>query len=310
MRRLVVPILALVAITVLISHSVLSQPTPKAVNAPGDRSADETAIRSRVAEFVRAYNAHDPKAIAALFIADGRIEDQDGNTSVGREAIERTFAGIFEKAPKQQLEVAVDSIRFIGADLAVEVGTTKTTNPDEAPDYDKYTVLHVKRDGKWQMAFARDEEGPPVNGNDKLQPLAWLVGDWVDDGGSAVVNSTCKWSDDGMFLLQEFKLQVNGKETLTVSQRIGWDPLARTIRSWVFDSAGGFGEGVWLPDGDNWIIKANGIRPDGSIASATNYMTRSGADGYVWQSVDRVVGNEVQAPIEVKVVRKPPQPNR
>lgn len=310
MRRLVVPILALIALTVLISRSVLSQPTPKATDADVGRAAEYTEIVNHCIAFAFAYNAHDAKAIAALFTPDGRIEDKDGNTSEGRDAIEKTFAAIFAQSPKCRIIVTVDSVRFLGADLAVEVGTTKTTNPDEAPDYDKYTVLHVKRDGKWMMAFARDEEGPPATGNDKLQPLAWLVGDWVDDGGSAVVNSTCKWSDDGMFLLQEFKLHVNGKESLNVSQRIGWDPLARTIRSWVFDSAGGFGEGVWLPDGDNWIIKANGIRPDGSIASATNYMTRSGADGYVWQSVDRVVGNEMQAPIEVKVVRKPPQPKR
>ena len=32
---------------------------------------------------------------------------------------------------------------------------------------------------------------------------------------------------------------------MTVTQRIGWDPAAKQIRSWEFDSEGGFGEGTW-----------------------------------------------------------------
>lgn len=310
MRRILLGVGALVVVSAVIAQTVLSQPTPQRVDVPADRTTDETAIRANVAEFIRAYNAHDAKAIAALFTADGKLESKDGDTSDGREAIEKTFAGIFEQSPKQQLEVSIDSIRFIGADLAVEVGTTKTTEPGEAPDYDRYTVLHQKRDGKWRMAFARDEEGPKASSNERLQPLAWLVGEWVDNDGSTVVNSTCKWSDDGMYLLQEFKVQVKGREEMSVSQRIGWDPLANTIRSWVFDSKGGFGEGIWLRDGDNWIIKATGIRPDGTVASATNYLVRQGADGYLWQSTDRVVADEVQPPVQVKIVRKPPEPKR
>ena len=95
---------------------------------------------------------------------------------------------------------------------------------------------------------------------------------------------------------------------MRVSQRIGWDPVANCIRSWVFDSEGGFGQSVWTRDGDTWIIKATGVRPDGKTGSATNLLVRAGKDAYVWRSTDRIVGDEVRAPIEVKVVRKPPQP--
>ena len=195
--------------------------------------------------------------------------------------------------------------------LAVEIGTTKETPaPGETPDYDRYTVLHVKRDGKWQMALARDaESGTPTN-NERLQPLAWLVGEWVDDNGSVVVYSTCRWSDDGNFLLQEFKLQIQGQEAMQVSQRIGWDPLAKRIRSWVFDSEGGYGESVWARNGDAWVIKATGVRSDGTTASATNVLVRTGTDGYVWRSTDRIIGDEVTPSIEVKAVRKPPQPKQ
>jgi hypothetical protein len=192
----------------------------------------------------------------------------------------------------------------------METGTTKEGQPNEPPEYDRYTVLHVKRDGKWQMALARDEEGPPPGAHEQLQPLAWLVGEWIDDGGSSVVRSTCRWSEDKNFLLQEFKLQRNGKEAMNVSQRIGWDPVVKRIRSWVFDSEGGFGESYWTRDGDNWIIRATGVRPDGTTASATNFLMPAGTDGYVWRSTDRVVADDRQPTMEVKVVRKPPAPEK
>ena len=171
-------------------------------------------------------------------------------------------------------------------------------------------MIHVKRDGKWQMVLARDEEGPTTPAHERLQPLAWLVGEWVDDDGSAVVVSSCRWSEDGNFLLQDFKLELNGRDAMDVSQRIGWDPLAKQIHSWVFDSEGGYGESLWTRDGNDWIIKATGVRPDGTTASATNLLTRTGTDGYVWRSTNRIVAGEPRPPMAVKVVRKPPQPEK
>ena len=274
-----------------------------------DRSADEKAIRANVATFVEAYNAKNAKAIADLFAPDGQTVDKEGEVIQGREAIEKEFADLFRENPKKRTEVSIETLRFLGPDLAIEEGSTKETSAEgEAPEYDRYTVIHVKRDGKWLMAMARDEEGQPPSGHEQLKPLAWLVGNWVDDGGSVVVNSSCRWSEDGNFLLQDFNLQVSGKNSMHVNQRIGWDPLNKHIHSWVFDSEGGYGESVWTRDGDNWIIKATGVRPDGSIASSTNQLVPSGKDGYVWRSWDRVIGDEVSGSVEAKVIRVPPQP--
>jgi len=325
MRTFLLSIGLLAGAVVIVSPSVQSQSDSKKQAASSaqegqekteaqptkDRSADDAAIRANVAAFVKAYNAKDSKAIAALFTPDGQIVDKDGDVNEGREAIARAFAGLFAGSPKKRIEVTVDSIRFVGADIAIEEGSTKETPaPGEPPEYDRYTVLHVKRDGKWLMAMARDEEGPPPSSHEQLQPLAWLVGDWVDDGGNVVVNSTCRWSEDGNFLLQEFNLQVSGKNAMRVSQRIGWDPLAKRIRSWVFDSEGGFGESLWTRDDDIWVIKATGVRSDGTTASSTNMLVPAGKDAYVWRSRDRIVDDEVVPPIEVKVVRKTPRPKR
>ena len=101
---------------------------------PANHEADEAAIRANIAAFVRAYNAGDAKAVAALFTPQGLIVDKDEHTSQGQATIEKTFKEIFAAAPQKRLEVFVDTIHFLAEDLAVEVGTTKETSvPGECP---------------------------------------------------------------------------------------------------------------------------------------------------------------------------------
>ncbi len=274
-----------------------------------EMSADEKAIHENVVAFVKAYNAGDAKAIAALFAPEGQVITEEGESVEGREAIEAAFQQLFEDMPKTEMEVFIDSIRSIGTDLAVEVGGTRETiAPGETPEYGRYTVLHVKRDGKWLMAMARDTAGEPPTNHERLEPLAWLVGEWLDDGGSSVVRTHCDWSPDGNFLLQEMTIQVEGQDVMQVTQRIGWDPIAKRIRSWVFDSEGGFGEGIWTRLDDSWVIKSTGVQAEGTTASATSVIVPTGTDGYVWRVHDRISGDEALPPLEVKVVRKPPTP--
>ena len=61
--------------------------------------ADERLEARQVAEsvvksFMVGYNAHDPKAISALFLPDAMLLGFDGKVTQGREAIERVYAGL------------------------------------------------------------------------------------------------------------------------------------------------------------------------------------------------------------------------
>src|SRR5262249_46434755 len=183
-----------------------------------------------------------------------------------------------------------------------------TPEPGETPENGRYTVLHVKRDGKWQMALARDTDGDQPSSHDRLQPLAWLIGDWIDEGEDSVVLTSCRWSADKNFILQDIKLRVAGRDAMEVSQRIGWDPVTKRIRSWVFDSEGGFGAGVWARTSEGWMIRTTGARAAGSPAAAGNLVVATGKDSYGWRSTDRVAGDTVMPPLEVTVVGKPPPP--
>jgi uncharacterized protein (TIGR02246 family) len=274
-----------------------------------DHAADETAIRASVDAFTKAYNRHDAAAIVALFYPNAKLVDEEGAVVEGQDAIAEVFSTIFAEQPETQIEVAIESIKFIGSDLAVEIGTTKTTPaPGEPAENGRYTVLHLKRDGKWRMALARDNEGEQPTNHERLQPLEWMVGDWIDEAHDSVVMTSCRWSDDGNYLLQDIQVRIAGRRAMNVSQRIGWDPLTKQIKSWVFDTDGGYGEGLWARDGESWIIKSTGVLRDGGTASASTSITPQGNDAYLVQSSDRVVGGELTPPLEIRVVRKPPTP--
>jgi len=271
------------------------------------RSADEAAVRATIDSFKKAFDRHDAAAIGDLFLPDAKIITENGTVYEGRRAIVDVFAAQFNEQPQTSIDINVESIKFIGSDLAVEIGATKVTpGPGQEPEFNRYTVVYLKRDGKWQMALARDTEGDRPTNHQRLEPLAWLVGEWIDESPEAVVETSCRWSPDGNFLMQDIQVKTAGKPVMAVNQRIGWDPVNQCIRSWVFDSEGGFGEGLWARDGDNWMIKATGVRTDGTTASATNTITRLNNDSYVWRSDDRVLAGTRGESVEVRVVRKPP----
>ena len=85
-----------------------------------------------------------------------------------------------------------------------------------------YTVLFVKRDGRWLISSVREEPDPLVRPHERLKDLEWMIGDWLDEGADSVVRVNCRWSDDGNFLIRSFTVHHRGKPVMTVAQRIGW----------------------------------------------------------------------------------------
>ncbi len=113
------------------------------------------------------------------------------------------------------------------------------------------------------------------------------------------------WTKNKTFLSYAFKASAPGMDDLEGTQVIGWDPAADTIRSWMFDSDGGFGEGIWSKKGNSWIVKFSQVLPDGRKASATNIYTLINANTFTWKSIGRKVGEDFLPNVEeVKIVRK------
>lgn len=271
--------------------------------------ADEQAIRAGDDAFVQEYSKGDARALAARFTEDAEVIEADGTRYRGRSLIEERLTQTFSASPGVKLEIHPESIQFLSPDVAKEEGRTVVKPVGKAAERRRHTALLVKRQGKWLISSVREEPDLMVAPHERLKELEWMVGDWIDDGPDSRIKVSCRWSEDGNFLLRTFHVQVQGKVAMTIHERVGWDPLARQFHSWEFDSEGGYGEGVWSRDGEHWVIKHTGVRPEGVTASATHLVTRERPDLVRWVSIDRVVGDErAERDEEAIMVSVPPAP--
>ena len=143
-----------------------------------------------------------------------------------------------------------------------------------------------------------------------LGDLDWMVGQWIDEGEDVTITTSCSWTKNGKFLTRSFRVVTDDEVTLEGTQVVGWDPIERRIRSWTFDSEGGFGEGRWIRDDSRWLVKTSYVLASGERASALNVFTYVDPDTFRWQSIDREIGGELQPSIpEVTVVRRKAEEN-
>jgi uncharacterized protein (TIGR02246 family) len=272
----------------------------------------EAAISESARRFVAAYNRHDAKSIAAGFTTTAEFITEDGTTLEGRQAIERHFVAAFAAAPKAHLELKVESVRLIKSDVAVEEGRVEfTAAPGAAVESSRYVALHVNMEGKWLLARARDFPAEPeVQSNyEHLRELEWLVGEWIQEDEATLIATSCKWVDRRNFLLQEFTIRIGSLDPITGSTRIGWDPQTQQIKSWTFDSDGGYSEALWSRGENRWVLKARGVTRSGRIFSGTSIVRQVDAGTMSWESHDRVEGGVLvpdRPPIVIK--RRPPPP--
>lgn len=271
-------------------------------------TADEVAIRKTVAAYVEAYNKHDAPALAELWSPDAVYTNRlTGEEVVGRPAIVEQFTAIFKAQPDLKLDVSPESIRLLSPNAAVEYGTIKLLSPKEAPEVLKYTAVYVKRDGRWLLDRVTDdtEEEEAPSHYEQLKALEWMVGTWVDEDETARIETEVKWTKNRNFLTRSFSITIGDRIDMSGMQIIGWDASTKTIRSWTFDSDGGFAEATWAYKQDRWFVRNKGILADGRFASGVNVIKPVNADSFTWQTIERTAGGELLPNVdEVRIVRK------
>jgi len=278
-------------------------PAPKT-----DSRADEKAIRATADDFVKAFNAADVKAVGALWATDAEYTDESGQSFQGRAAIEQLYADLFKEHRGAAMTVTIDSIRFLGPDIAVEKGIAKVAMPGaDAPTGARYTVVHARRDGKWIMVVGRDSPYVPGSNEDYLKDLEWLIGDWKLDAKDRSLQLHFEWMAQRNFIKNTYTATKDGKSILTGGQIIGWNPKLGRIVSWHFDAEGGFGNDVWTKDGQKWVMEATGVFRNGSESTAVNVLTAVDANSFTWQSLKRTLdGVALPNTAPVKMVRVQP----
>ncbi len=236
------------------------------------------------------------------------LEPDTDEQFVGRDAIAKHFDDMLAASEDAKLAVTIDSIDFVSPNVALEKGTALVTYSNFPPEETTYSAVHVKRDGKWLLDRVSEVEVPaaPPSHYEELKELEWLVGSWVDADDTVSIQTKIEWTKNRNFLRRSFAVVIGDQIDMSGMQVIGWDAADKKIRSWVFDSEGGFSEATWTHKGDQWYIQNNGTLADGGKATSLNVLTYVDDNTFNWESVNREVDGELLPNVaEVTVVRAP-----
>ena len=264
----------------------------KSPSSPAGQTTDEEGRK-----YAEAYNKGDVKTLAGLYSDDVDYIDQDGAEVKGRDAMEKLLADNFQQNPGAQLAITTEEVKELTPDVKVTRGFATVTSANGAVGTTRYTAVRVRKGDHWEISQLNEREAPPSSAYSKLEVLEWLAGTWQDKSGDQTVQSKINWAGDRNFLVRT--INVKGDQSATDGwEIIGWDPLRQQIRSWIFDSNGGFGESTWVNDGENWLIRASNVLPDGSRSTAENVLTKVDDNKFTWESQNRTLDGEPQPSLD------------
>jgi uncharacterized protein (TIGR02246 family) len=272
------------------------------------READKQAIDKLTKDMVQAFEKRDAAAIAANYTAEGEFIRNDGEPIRGRAQIEKAFAEYFKTLKgKPKLEVQSDGLRFPSADSAIAEVTLRLKNEaGEIIASSWRNTLLMREGGQWKVAIVREwdrDAGEDV----ALKELEWLIGTWQASTKEREVTTTYEWDENKVFIRGKYTVKEGGKVIESGMQMIGKDNAEGCIRSWVFQSDGGFGGGVWTREGKRWTVDVHGVMPDGKELDGTSIYLHVDPNSYTWQAVNQTIDDEPIADTQpIKVTRQKP----
>lgn len=268
-----------------------------------DASAIE-AIQRQIDSYVAAFNAGDADALVKHWTSGGELLTSSGVALRGHDALRAGFADYFAEAKSAKIELFDPQIEILSPSVARETGTARVMSAEQEPSDTVYEAIYLKSEAGWRLDSVREQspaEDPPSN-YEQLRPLEWMVGSWVDQSSDAQIETTCRWTTNRNFLVRSFSGSIQGRVEFEGTQVIGWDPSTKQIRSWMFDSDGGFGTGVWNGSDDGWTVHTLNVLADGQKASATHVYVRLDENSFEFRSTGRQVGGELLPRIEPIVI--------
>jgi uncharacterized protein (TIGR02246 family) len=273
-------------------------------DGPARAENTEQTIRETVAAFADAFNKGDMTAFSELWAPDAEYINEAGTATHGRDAIATLFKRYLDAHKGARISLKVTSIRPLSENIALQDGTSALHESGGTTDEGRYTAIWVKTDGKWRLRSARDlpsdsSEAATVGG--PLKELKWLVGNWEAEKGA--LNLSVRQTLNQAFLAVDYKTKAGDGE-MAVTQLVGFDPLTGQIKSWTFDSLGGYSEGLWRRDGSTWTAEIAGVLPSGQTGTAINVIRYVDDNTFVFQARDRVIGGQPIPNSELKATRK------
>lgn len=289
MKAFLIPAVVVIALT----SASFSQSAP-------DTPPEKEAVLANDRAFEAAYAKGDVKALAGFFAEDAEYTTEDGEVLAGSAAIEESMRRAFNVEKGSKLTITPDTVRVLTPEVVVEKGSTSVTTKAGETSGALYTAIHVKKDGKWKISQLIETPLPQITPQERLKEISWLIGSWqdVDKSTSLTVKSEFKWATGGNFIVRNVDVKNGGDPVLEGWQVIGWDPVEERIRSWTFDSEGGFADAYWTREGERWLIRESGVNPDGGRTTAENTITKLSDNRFSWESGNRTLNGEPQPSVE------------
>ncbi|HEX3152309.1 MAG TPA: SgcJ/EcaC family oxidoreductase [Gemmataceae bacterium] len=305
--------IAILLIAAAATVALITRPSPNRADAAGQKgeatkSGGEAEIRKANTDYGTALTAADLDAIMAFWAPDADYIDESGKQTQGSDKIAELFKKSLADMKGTKAVVRVQSLKFIRPEICLEDGVVERTAATGIKETNRFAIVWTKTGDKWLISNVRDL---PTEATDlpsiaagALADLGWLVGEWTGEGDKTAVNLKITWAANKAFLLMDYSIKQENADPLDVTVRVGWDPRQARIRSWVFDSTGGFAEAFWAKDGKRWVVGTSGVLPDGGTGGATNIFEFVDENSILWRSTERDVDGQPLADAEVKFVRK------
>ncbi len=266
-------------------------------NVSQKNTQDTITMKQTSDAYASSFNAHDANKIAQLFSDDGRyVNFTTRETVVGKDAIQQYFQDLFTQDNSVKLNVTIDTITHKNAQNMVEQGFAELTWSGNNKEKYAFRADYVNENNSWLLnKLSQVIVGSPRSHYEQLKELSWLSGKWkdADTEDEMDVNLLYKWEMNNNFFVQDFTKTILGQKEVQGLQIIGWDPVQKQIRSWIFDSDGGYGESTWFKDGNSWYSVMKYTLENGKVASSTNVYTKIDEDTYNYSIESRDVDGRV-----------------
>ncbi|MCE5318641.1 MAG: nuclear transport factor 2 family protein [Parachlamydia sp.] len=274
-------------------------------------SATKDQITQRLQELTQAINQGDANKLASFWTDEADVSRPlIGEAIEGKAEIVKFLQQRAQELKERKLQFSFkpEKIDITEADQAVVQGVSEISNQQGIFVRNARKVELIREKGQWLIDSVTDIEVPPAPPvYQKLKEIEWLVGNWKDQDEDVTITFANRWDKFNNFVISRFTMDVYGLEAMEGIQIIGFDPVQQKIQSWVFDSDGGFGTGIWTKKGDAWEVAMNYTLSDGQKATGTNVYKKVDDTHYSFSSVDRKLNGQAIPNIEAVTVAKEQQ---
>jgi uncharacterized protein (TIGR02246 family) len=301
--RSALAVLATIALMLLGPSGAHAQEAAKSAAAQ-----DDEAIQRATAAFHDALEDGDFEAAEKFWTPDADYVDHLGHAF----KMQAALAAAKSRWQKDgaivppTLKTETLAIRLVSPDVAIEDGIIeRTVVAENQQAKGRFCAVWVKRDGKWLIDGVRESSYSAAGSSNHFAGLDWLVGDWVAEGPEAKAEASYAWGPNKKYIVAQLKLTRKGQQPVSATQWIGWDAVREQVRSFEYDTAGGFNDGLWTRDGeDAWVVANRGVDGDGQAVSTTSIYSRLDDKTATWEFADQEADARPGSDMQLRATRK------